>query len=240
MNKLVLMEHVGLRRCLLQSATVLRHPTSNLQSHDNQQRRQFSQSFWQSVSSSAPVTSLQEITTQLHDLSGMPWWVTIIVSTVLLRGAITFPLAIYQSKVIAKVERLTLEMPALVKELKMETAFAVKKFKWNEDQARTMYQRSIKKQWNSLIVRDNCHPAKAAVVIIFQIPLWITQSWAIRNLIYVQPDPTSFKAQLVVSEMMVGGFGWIPNLTEVDHSLILPVTLGLLNLTIIEVTRKAL
>lgn len=130
---------------------------------------------------------------------------------------------------------ITLEMPEIVKELKRETAFAVKKFKWNESQARVMYNRSLKNQWNNLVIRENCHPLKASIIILFQIPLWITQSWAIRNLIYIQPDPTDINAQLVAAEMMFGGFGWIPNLTEVDHSLILPITLGVLNLTIIEV-----
>lgn len=31
-----------------------------------------------------------------------------------------------------------------------------------------------------------------------------------------------------------GGFGWIPNLTDVDHSLILPVSMALTNLAIIQ------
>lgn len=130
------------------------------------------------------------------------------------------------------------EMPEIVKELKRETAFAIKKFKWDEKQARFMYNRSLKQQWNNLVIRENCHPVKGSIIILFQIPLWITQSWAIRNLIYIQPDPTSITAQLIGAEMMVGGFGWIPNLTEVDHSLILPITLGVLNLTIIEVSLR--
>ena len=32
-----------------------------------------------------------------------------------------------------------------------------------------------------------------------------------------------------------GGFGWIPNLTDVDHSLILPVSIAFANLAIIQV-----
>lgn len=43
------------------------------------------------------------------------------------------------------------------------------------------------------------------------------------------------RAQIVVTEMTIGGFGWIPNLTVVDNSYILPVTLGLINLAIVEV-----
>ena len=235
MNNLVKFEAFYLRRCVLQSSVVLRQPSCNIKQIDHQQQRKFSQHFWSSVSSSAPVNFMQESLAQLHDFTGLPWWSTIILSTVLLRGAITFPLAIYQSKVLAKVEKITEEMPEIVKELKFETVHAVKKFNWTEKQARIMYNRSLKQQWNNLIIRDNCHPAKATIVILFQIPLWVTQSWGIRNLIYMQPDPTSLKAQLITSEMVFGGFGWIPNLTVVDHSLILPVTLGLLNLTIIEV-----
>lgn len=225
-----------LQRCTVSASGILKHANYNISQPHHQQRRNFTQEFWLGVSQSAPVAVLQESITQLHDLTGLPWWSSIMLSTFLLRGAITFPLAIYQSKILAKVEKLQDEMPAIVKELKMETAYGMKKFKWTEKQARLLYNSSLKKQWNNLIVRDNCHPAKATIIIWFQIPLWITQSWAIRNLIYMQPDPTLLKAQMITAEMLVGGFGWIPNLTELDHSYILPVMLGVINLSIIEVT----
>lgn len=125
-------------------------------------------------------------------------------------------------------------MPAIVKELKAETAFGMKKYKWTEKQARVLYNRSVKKQWNNLIVRDNCHPAKTLIVLWGQIPLWIFQSAAIRNLVYMQPDPSAIQAQIAFAELTVGGFGWIPNLTDVDHSFILPVALGVINLSIIQ------
>lgn len=62
----------------------------------DQQQRKFTQNFWQSVSASKPVEIIQESVTHLHDLSGLPWWATIIASTVILRSVMTFPLAIYQ------------------------------------------------------------------------------------------------------------------------------------------------
>lgn len=49
------------------------------------------------------------------------------------------------------------------------------------------------------------------------------------------PDPASAQAGIVFAQLTLGGFGWIPNLTEVDSSYILPVALGLINLCIIEV-----
>lgn len=93
----------------------------------------------------------------------------------------------------------------------------------------------FRQQWNNLIVRDNCHPFKASLLILFQIPMWVSFSISLRNLVYMLPSRGDLNAQLTFAELTVGGFGWIPNLTEVDSSLILPVTFGLLNLAIIEV-----
>lgn len=45
----------------------------------------------------------------------------------------------------------------------------------------------MKKQWNKLIVRENCHPAKASILVLAQIPLWISLSMSIRNLCYMLP-----------------------------------------------------
>jgi mitochondrial inner membrane protein COX18 len=191
-------------------------------------------SVWQTISNSTPVEYVQHGLLQLHDTTGLPWWATIVVSTVLMRTCITLPLAIYQNKILARVENITLEMPAIVAELKQETAYAMKKYQWTEKQARVIYNRSLKKQWHELIVRDNCHPAKTMILLWGQIPLWICQSVALRNLIHMMPDPTSLEAKITFTELTIGGFGWIPNLTEVDASFIIPVVLGVTNLAIIE------
>jgi inner membrane protein COX18 len=236
MNKIIVRESILLRKCIIHSSVLHKYPTHINQLTNHVQKRNFTPGFFQSLSASKPVEILQEATIQLHDLTGMHWWSTIIVSTFLLRGCFTLPLALYQTKILAKVENLTSEMPALVKELKFETAVAQKKFNWTDTEARIMYNHSLKKQWTNLIIRDNCHPMKGAVIILFQLPLWIMQSCALRNMLYIQPDPTSLKAQLVCTEMSLGGFGWVPNLVDIDHSFILPVALGLLNLTILEVT----
>ncbi|XP_058124931.1 cytochrome c oxidase assembly protein COX18, mitochondrial [Anopheles ziemanni] len=192
-------------------------------------------SIWQSISHSKPVAYVQHGMIDFHDFTGLPWWATIILATVGLRTFVTLPLAIYQNKILARLEKISMEMPDIIKELKMETAYAIKKFNWSEKEARIMYNHSLKKQWNKLIVRENCHPAKTMVLLWGQIPLWIVQSVAIRNLVSLMPDPTAIEAQIAYTELTVGGFGWIPNLTELDQSLILPVALGVINLTIIEI-----
>lgn len=128
------------------------------------------------------------------------------------------------------------EMPDIVKELKQEAMVAKKRFQWTDQQTKNVYNRSVKKQWDRLVVRENCHPLKTFIVLWGQIPLWVVQSIALRNLLYLLPDPNSIHAKMAFTELTLGGFGWIPNLTEVDSSLILPVTLGLLNLAIVEVS----
>lgn len=191
---------------------------------------------WLTISQSTPVNYFQHSLIQLHDITGLPWWATIILSTIVLRTIVTMPLAIYQYKITAKVEIITQEMPAIVQELKKEAAIAKKRFNWTDQETRVVYNRSVKKQWNALIVRDNCHPMKTLIVLWGQIPLWIIQSVSLRNLITMMPDLNALEAKIAYTELCQGGFAFIPNLTECDASYIFPVTLGLLNLAIIEVT----
>ncbi|XP_071453845.1 cytochrome c oxidase assembly protein COX18, mitochondrial isoform X2 [Hetaerina americana] len=133
----------------------------------------------------------------------------------------------------AKVQNLQHEMRDIAKALAMEVSLAVKKYGWSEKDARIHYRYSLRKQWDKLVVRDNCHPFKASLPIWFQMPLWIFLSVALRNMAYMLPHRDT-AAEMIFLQLSHGGFLWIPNLIDVDHSLILPVTLGLLNLAIVE------
>jgi len=188
---------------------------------------------FKTLSESSPVEYCQKYLLYVHDLTGLPWWASIMCSTILVRAAITLPLAVYQQYILAKLENLKLDLPDIVADLKRETALAVKMFNWDERTARATYNRSLRKEWNNLIIRDNCHPFKASILLWFQIPLWISLSISFRNLVYMLPVQ-DIPAQLTYAELVVGGFGVIPNLTIPDTSWLFPVTLGLLNLIIIE------
>lgn len=190
-----------------------------------------------SISNSYPVHFIQDGLLYFHDVSGLPWWATVVTSTVLIRSLMTLPLTVYSNSILAKVENISLELKDLVNELKRETAIARKQFKLTDKQTAIIYKRSLKKQWVKLIERDNCHPLKASLVVWFQIPIWICMSFALRNLVYMTSgDPA---AMVTFMEMSAGGIGWIPNLTEPDHSWILPVAFGLTNLSIIELQRMS-
>lgn len=218
--------------------------SSNFLLGNNIDKRNFSMSWldnlaitqagwFRALAESRLVESLMGGLQGIHDSLNLPWWGAIIVSTILMRGVLTFPLAVYQNYILAKVENMKPEMDELVKELKRETAIAIRKFGWDEKHARIMFNRSAKKMWKDLIIKENCHPFKASLLLWVQIPLWVSMSVSFRNMASMMPHQDA-AAQVLFLEMSTGGFGWIPNLTEVDHSLILPMAMGLLNLAITE------
>lgn len=100
-------------------------------------------SFYQSLSNSTPVAYVQQGLVEIHDFTGLPWWASIIATTFIFRTIVTLPLTIYQHKITARIEKISLEMPAIVDELKKEAAMAMRKFKWTEKQTKMVYQRSV-------------------------------------------------------------------------------------------------
>ncbi|KAF2899096.1 hypothetical protein ILUMI_07085 [Ignelater luminosus] len=188
---------------------------------------------FRTISESTPVEYLQNFVVDVHDITGLPWWATVMCTTVLLRSSVTVPLAIYQNYILGKVHHIQSELSELAKELRNEVAIAVKLYNWDEKTAQYHFKRSLKKQWNSLVIRENCHPVKASLLIWFQIPMWICFSVALRNLVYILPK-TDVNAQIIFNELSVEGFGWIVDLTQADPFFILPVAMGLINLAIVE------
>lgn len=195
------------------------------------------QETYASISNSQLVNFMQDGLLSYHEITGLSWWSTIVTSTILIRALTTLPLTVYQNYILAKVENISVEFKDIVNELKKEAAMAKKGYKLTDKQTMVLYKRSLKKQWSNLVVRDNCHPLKATIVIWVQIPIWVCMSFALRNLVYMQPGDAA--ALVTIMEMSAGGIGWIPNLTEPDHSWILPVAFGLTNLSIIEMQKMS-
>ncbi|XP_011143328.1 cytochrome c oxidase assembly protein COX18, mitochondrial isoform X1 [Harpegnathos saltator] len=194
---------------------------------------QFSGIF-KTMSESTPIKIAQDFLLWMHDYTGLPWWLVIVLTTVVMRATVTLPLSFYQQYIIAKLENLKLEMDEIVKEMKKETDYGVYKYKWSKEYATRLYTHSVKKQWNNLIIRENCHPAKASILVLAQLPLWISLSMSIRNLCYMLPKQDA-SAYATYQEFITDGFLWVTNLTVADPFL-LPVMMGLFNLAIIEIT----
>ncbi|XP_012233652.2 cytochrome c oxidase assembly protein COX18, mitochondrial [Linepithema humile] len=229
-------KHVGYKTCCSnQYYNSVRH-LSNISSNSIAEIKDPSQFnyIFKTLSESTPVRIAQDSLLWIHDYTGLPWWLIIVLTTIMMRTTVTLPLFFYQQYILAKLENLKPEMDEIVKELKVETNYAMHKFNWSKEYARPLYNRSLKKQWNKLIVRENCHPAKASIVILFQVPLWISLSMSIRNLCYMLPKQDA-NAYATYQEFATDGLLWITNLTVADP-FVLPVAMGLFNLAIIEIT----
>lgn len=59
--------------------------------------------WYESLAASAPVRAAEEVLLGVQEATGLPWWGSILLSTVALRGAVTLPLAAYQHYILAKV-----------------------------------------------------------------------------------------------------------------------------------------
>lgn len=51
---------------------------------------------FQWITESSGVAFAKSVVVEIHDASGLPWWLSIILTTCLVRGLITFPIALYQ------------------------------------------------------------------------------------------------------------------------------------------------
>lgn len=187
-----------------------------------------------SISHSTTVTTLQDSIIFFQDYTGLPWWATIIIYTTCIRIAL-FPLSVYSSKIHARLDFISMkEMPKISKELQKEVNIAKKTHRLSDDKAQALIALNLKKYHQELIARYNCHPFKMTINVWLQMPIWVCQSFALRNIVSMQPDPNAYKAIIAFTQLNVGGFLWIPNLLENDVSYILPITCALFHLMNIE------
>ncbi|XP_011618380.2 cytochrome c oxidase assembly protein COX18, mitochondrial isoform X2 [Takifugu rubripes] len=182
--------------------------------------------WYNSLAESGPVHLCEQYLMGVQQVTGFPWWLSIIMSTVMVRTLITLPLATYQVVIIAKVEALQAEISELAKRLRYEVSFQGKERGWTEREKRFQFQKHLRHLVSQLYIRDNCHPFKASLLVWVQLPLWISLSLALRNLSLNQPGQCG---------LTTGGALWFPDLTSPDSTWILPLCLGLTNLLIVEV-----
>lgn len=195
--------------------------------------RDFSLQSWaQTLSQSTPVAYAQDLLDAAHSASGLSWGSTIVLTSLALRVA-TLPLAVYQHHVLARFANLDREMAGIAQELKRETMQAARMFSLTEKQARHLYRKNLKRHLQRLVVRDNCHPMKSAIVVLFQLPMWVSLSVALRNMAFMLPYH-DIGAQVTYMELSVGGILWFTNLTQPDPLHVIPLLLGFTNLMNIE------
>ncbi|KAH0627042.1 hypothetical protein JD844_002409 [Phrynosoma platyrhinos] len=144
----------------------------------------------------------------LQAASGLPWWASVVL------------------------ENLQPEIQSLAKHLRYEVSVCAKQQGWSEKSARVQFKKNMKRIISGLYVRDNCHPVKASLLIWIQIPLWVFVSIALRNL---SVGRAASEGIFIQEQLSTGGTLWFTDLTVPDPTWIMPVTLGVLNLLIVEI-----
>ncbi|XP_047423116.1 cytochrome c oxidase assembly protein COX18, mitochondrial isoform X1 [Sciurus carolinensis] len=189
--------------------------------------------WYEALAASAPVRAAEEVLLGAHAASGLPWWGSILLTTVALRGAVTLPLAAYQHYILAKVENLQPEIKNIARHLNHEVAVYASQLGWSKRIAKLTYLKNMRRLVSELYVRDNCHPFKATLLVWIQFPMWIFISVALRNF---STGAVHTEAGFSVQEQLAtGGILWFPDLTLLDSTWILPVSVGVTNLLIVEI-----
>ncbi|XP_052005823.1 cytochrome c oxidase assembly protein COX18, mitochondrial isoform X1 [Xyrauchen texanus] len=186
-------------------------------------------SWYESFANSTPVCLTEQLLASTQQMMGLPWWASIVCTTLALRTAITLPLGIYQMMIIAKVEALQKEIAELARQLRFEISVKAKEKGWSEKTCRFHFKKNLKRIVSELYVRDNCHPFKASLLIWVQLPMWVCLSLALRNL------SLGMGHVPLASDLATGGDLWFSDLTLPDSTWIMPVSLGLINLLITEI-----
>ncbi|XP_009581899.1 PREDICTED: mitochondrial inner membrane protein COX18, partial [Fulmarus glacialis] len=126
-------------------------------------------------------------------------------------------------------ENLQPEIKQLAERLRYEVSVRGKQLGWSEKVARFHFKKNLRRIITELYIRDNCHPFKATLLVWVQIPMWVCVSLALRN---CSVGATDLEVQ---EQFSAGGALWFTDLTAPDSTWILPVSLGLMNLLIVEI-----
>ncbi|GAV07661.1 hypothetical protein RvY_17476 [Ramazzottius varieornatus] len=184
------------------------------------------------IADTSAVKFLERSLQVIHESTGTPWWATIPLTVLMARSLITFPFAIIQRRITAKLVLLKPKMDELAKELFQEVKQAQRMFKWDEEKANQVFNIEIRKHRSNLYVQDNCHPAKNILLPLLQIPLWICMSCALRNLCAGRNG----EAARVTSRAQLSQEGalWFRDLTRPDRTWAIPVLNGLMSFVLSE------
>lgn len=92
---------------------------------------------------SPPIGFAQNLLEGFHDLTGLPWWAAIPLTTFVMRSVITLPITIYSHKVQYKVQALRPEVKQLAERLKTEVAYATKMYNWSPKYSKLKYKVTV-------------------------------------------------------------------------------------------------
>jgi len=154
-----------------------------------------------------PMAVVEALLHTVHDSTGLPWWQTIALATLLGR-VVLFPLQVYQSRGAA---RMTLIKPQLEAYSARIKAGYSKKTSAGLDDAEV-----ARLEMQQLMDRNGVRPWSTMGSALVGMPVWVSFFFALRKMVYVDG--------VGLSE---GGMLWFPDLTQHDPYYMLPVLSGL-------------
>lgn len=196
-----------------------------------------------SMINSKPVLAFQEALVQIHAYTGLPWAVEIVACGLILRTAL-FPLAIYERKQQAKYENLGPQLEQHMFGVNEQLKVKMAKQELTRSEAKKRFQKAVFLKRRQLILDHNLHPFKRVIVVLFQIPIWVTMSCALGNLClrspYIEQPRIRTLATEAAPQLQTEGLLWFQDLTLADPTYILPIVFGSLFMANVLVIKKIL
>ena len=156
---------------------------------------------------SKPMAAVEWLLTSVHDVSGLPWWATIALTTVSVRACL-LPVQIYQSKSIARMALIRPQIDEHSAAMREASQKGTPKGMEDAEKARMALSK--------LFEKHNVKPWMSIVGAIVQLPLWITFFFTMRHMSRVDAG----------IGMDTGGMLWFQDLTQSDPYYLLPLGMG--------------
>ena len=193
---------------------------------------QFVVNAFQALNDSKMTTFFADSLVFFHETTGLPWWMTILIGTGVLRALVFFPIQISGQRVAGRRKKAFQELKEdimpnikrnIIKDFANERGMTPKDFSQYFKPGYSGYsqfvilQNQIKRDQ---IIKYNCSISKIFLPIYCQIPVWISMTMSVRKLIQ-NPEYEHIKLELIQ-----GGPFLMPDLTLPVETLTMPILLG--------------
>ncbi|XP_038061231.1 cytochrome c oxidase assembly protein COX18, mitochondrial-like [Patiria miniata] len=180
-----------------------------------------------------PVECSYEFLEHIHETLTLPWWLTILVTTFLLRGALVLPFSILQQRVLAKIENVQPQINTHAEHMKQQVALKAKELNWSQKEMANVYSQQVKFMVTRLHFDNKCQSRKIFYVGLVQMGVWSSLTMAIGQMTGKYPELFSTEMDVdFLPELATQGALWFSDLTQFD--LAIPIMLGVVNLALVE------
>jgi len=156
-----------------------------------------------------------------HVYTGLPWWATIVGATVAFK-VLTSPLMYANERALARRSLMKAMVAKQVPNMKAEIDRLAETHKIPDEKKQMWLALARKKSEKVLSARMGSHLFALFCYPILQMPIWVSVSFAIRNLSGRNPFYFEYD-DLIVDELRREGLFWFSNLSIPDPLFVLPI-----------------